>query len=73
MTDKNANPMLGLINSPSAVNYGRVVLDVMMTLLLILVVVSDVATNSKDAQKAWYVHEMAIYTKSELDFGSIWR
>ena len=72
MTDKNANPMLGLINSPSAVNYGRVVLIVIMTLFLILVVVPDVATNSKDAQKALHVHEMPIYMKRDLDFGSIW-
>jgi hypothetical protein len=71
-TDK-VNPVIGLINSPSMVNYGRVVLDIMMTILLILVVVSDVATNSKDAAKALHVHEMPIYVKKDMDFGTMWK
>ena len=57
---------------PQFVNYGRVALDMIMVILLVLVVISDVGTGSKLAGKSLNVHAMPVYIKGDINAGDIW-
>jgi hypothetical protein len=57
---------------PSLVNYGRVLLDVVMVGLLVLVVAADVRLNSTDPAMSIHVHEVPIYLKQGVDFRTMW-
>jgi hypothetical protein len=57
---------------PSLVNYGRVLLDVVMVGLLVFVVAADVRVKSTDPSMSIHVHEVPIYLKQGVDFRTMW-
>jgi hypothetical protein len=71
---KNAEAVLskGLLNAPSWINYGRVFLDVVMTILLIFVVSTDVGRNDLPAGSPLHVHQVPVYLKEDIGFPAMW-
>ena len=57
---------------PQFVNYGRVVLDLIMVILLVLVVISDIGTHAKRPGMSLNIHAMPIYKKIDIKLGDIW-
>jgi hypothetical protein len=62
----------GLLNSPNWINYGRVFLDVVMTVLLIFVVAADVGRKDLPGGSPLHVHQVPIYIKGDVGFATIW-
>ena len=70
---QNATASNILENQPDYVNYARVAMDVIMTILLIFVVAADVGTSATKPGKSLHVHEMPIYMKKPMNFGDLWK
>ena len=62
-----------LSDQPTFVNYGRVILDVVMTCVLTAVVINEIGTNQTDGRKQLSVHEVPIYFKHGMMQGDIWK
>ena len=61
-----------LLNAPSWINYGRVFLDVVMTILLIFVVAADVGRNESLPAPPLHVHQIPVYVKLDMNFDKMW-
>ena len=61
-----------LINAPCWVNYGRVFLDVIMTILLIFVVAADVGRSEFETLVPLHVHQVPVYLKRGMDLDKMW-
>ena len=56
----------------SNIDYGRVVLDACLMLLLMIAMFSSIGPNSDDTSKSIHLHEVPIYFRSRIDLGSSW-
>ena len=61
-----------ILSRPAVGEYGRVILDACLMLLLIIAMFSSVGPNSDDPSKSIHLHEVPIYLKSPIDLGASW-
>jgi hypothetical protein len=61
-----------MADQPTLVNYGRVLLDVIMTCVLTAVVISSVANHQTNGRNQLSIHEVPIYYKKGMIQGDLW-
>ena len=61
-----------MADQPTFVNYGRVFLDVIMTIILTAVVISAVGNNKDSEFQKKLVHDVPIYMKKGMMTGDLW-
>ena len=72
MTSTSEEVQKFMSNQPTYVNYGRVLLDVIMTGVLTWVVIAAVNDNKESDLKKLSIHEVPIYVKKGMNTGGLW-
>jgi hypothetical protein len=71
-SDNAAGNKSSTLLNPTWINYGRVVVDVIMAVLLVFAIIGEIDNSQTLNRKSIHVHQIPVYLKSTVDFSSMW-